>query len=380
MPIIIILTILSIGLGILSLYLFKTRKNINNEVENENNKINSQNQELKEKLNKLYQEYEQINDNLLKINKEINNVIVEKDRLIIERERESAILEQIRLALKEQQKDANSAFENYCDILDKSYTTKETQLKQEFVSYCLLLEKDFEEKNKDYDILLSQLKNNYDKEQDKLIENNNKLIETLKIEKEAAAAAYECEKAVIEDELNQLRATKEAAMKAFLREEEVKKHKEFHSVQPTESDFKDIQLLEKIIPELRNQRTILKVIWQEYYQKSTQEMCKRILKTTNKVCGIYKIKNQVNGLCYVGQAKNIDERWKTHMKCGLGVETEGQGKKLHEAMKKYGVHNFTFEVLEECPEEMLNEKEAFYIEIEQAYTCGYNLTKGNNKK
>ena len=68
------------------------------------------------------------------------------------------------------------------------------------------------------------------------------------------------------------------------------------------------------------------------------------------------------------------------MKCGLGVETEGQGKKLHEAMKKYGVHNFTFEVLEECPEEMLNEKEAFYIEIEQAYTCGYNLTKGNNKK
>lgn len=28
------------------------------------------------------------------------------------------------------------------------------------------------------------------------------------------------------------------------------------------------------------------------------------------ICGIYKITNQVNGKCYIGQSINIEKRWK----------------------------------------------------------------------
>ena len=35
-------------------------------------------------------------------------------------------------------------------------------------------------------------------------------------------------------------------------------------------------------------------------------------------------------------------------------------------MQKYGLENFTFEVLEKCPASELNEKEKFYIELYQA--------------
>jgi len=42
-----------------------------------------------------------------------------------------------------------------------------------------------------------------------------------------------------------------------------------------------------------------------------------------------------------------------------------------------GIWNFTFELLEECSREQLNEKEAFWIEMYQAYDLGFNSTKGN---
>ena len=46
-------------------------------------------------------------------------------------------------------------------------------------------------------------------------------------------------------------------------------------------------------------------------------------------------------------------------------------------MLEDGLWNFTFELLEECSREELNEKEKFYIELYQSYNFGFNSTNGN---
>lgn len=77
------------------------------------------------------------------------------------------------------------------------------------------------------------------------------------------------------------------------------------------------------------------------------------------------------------QKSDIDKRWKDHAKCGLGIDTP-VGNKLYKAMKEYGLNNFSFELLEECPRELLNEKEMFYIQSYQSDKFGYNSNKGIN--
>ena len=45
-----------------------------------------------------------------------------------------------------------------------------------------------------------------------------------------------------------------------------------------------------------------------------------------------------------------------------------------------GVENFTFEILEECPSEELDSKEAFWIDYFNSKVDGYNATVGNALK
>ena len=46
-------------------------------------------------------------------------------------------------------------------------------------------------------------------------------------------------------------------------------------------------------------------------------------------------------------------------------------------MQQTGVWNFTFELLEECSRDKLNQKERFWIEMYQSNKVGMNTTKGN---
>lgn len=61
-----------------------------------------------------------------------------------------------------------------------------------------------------------------------------------------------------------------------------------------------------------------------------------ILKSTEIKTGIYKITNLLTGDCYIGQAIDINKRWKEHCKCGLGIDTP-LGNKLYKAMMDYGL-------------------------------------------
>ena len=92
--------------------------------------------------------------------------------------------------------------------------------------------------------------------------------------------------------------------------------------------------------------------------------------------GDYKITNQQNQKCYIGQSVDISKRWKDHAKCGIGIDTP-VGNKLYKDMREYGIWNFSWELLEACPREQLNEKEKYYINLYQSQDFGYNSTKGN---
>lgn len=85
--------------------------------------------------------------------------------------------------------------------------------------------------------------------------------------------------------------------------------------------------------------------------------------------GIYKITYNKDGRCYIGQSINIEHRLKEHKKC------EGQSY-IHNAIKKYGLSNFTFEVVEECSRQELDEKERYWIKFYNSYENGFNQTKG----
>lgn len=91
--------------------------------------------------------------------------------------------------------------------------------------------------------------------------------------------------------------------------------------------------------------------------------------------GVYKITNLVNGNSYIGISTNIEERWKYHRKPSSWNGREAN-KTLYKAFKKYGIENFSFDVLEECAPNMLSEKEKYYISLYNTYEAGYNETTG----
>lgn len=94
--------------------------------------------------------------------------------------------------------------------------------------------------------------------------------------------------------------------------------------------------------------------------------------------GIYKITNQINQKIYVGQSNDIKRRFAQHK--SPYEQNRFAEKPLYKAFKKYGISNFTFEVIEECKIEELNDKEAYWIKQLKTliYENGYNITCGGN--
>ena len=69
---------------------------------------------------------------------------------------------------------------------------------------------------------------------------------------------------------------------------------------------------------------------------------------------------------------NLADRWKQHIKRGIGAETPTRNK-LYPAMLEYGVENFTFEIVEECERSKLNEREDYWQEYFHARDYGYSI-------
>lgn len=321
-----------IFIGIIALiysnYKIKNVHIYNEEIDKQNARLREQENELLAKISKLQLESKQLefNNNLLskeedkikvKVQKEIDNL--------------STIQNKIQITLENQKEISQNAFENYCDILSQLY----------------------KDKDEEFTIFTENLRKAYAAEQERLIKQSDE----------------------IKLELESLKATRDATFAAALKEKEIKEKLAFYCLAPKDMELKDIETLDRIKKDLHNPRILSMLIWSTYFQKPMTALCNNIL-GTNTVCGIYKITNQKNDLCYIGQSVDIATRWKSHAKCGLGIDTPA-GNKLYKAMQDYGIWNFSWELLEECTRDQLDAKEKYYIELYQAYQYGYNSNAGN---
>lgn len=92
--------------------------------------------------------------------------------------------------------------------------------------------------------------------------------------------------------------------------------------------------------------------------------------------GIYKITNKINNNCYIGLSVDIERRWKDHISRSCDSGNKEYDKVLYQAFRKYGIENFSFEVLEECLPKELKEKEKYWIAYFDSFHHGYNCTQG----
>lgn len=93
-------------------------------------------------------------------------------------------------------------------------------------------------------------------------------------------------------------------------------------------------------------------------------------------CGIYKITNLINHKNYIGQSINIERRWKDEKDRAFNQNSNSYNSALSQSFRKYGLSNFSFEILEQCDIKDLDVKEIFYIEKYNSYYNGYNETTG----
>lgn len=168
-----------------------------------------------------------------------------------------------------------------------------------------------------------------------------------------------------------MRATNDAAVAAAKRAEEMKDQLAFYRIQLSEIDVNEIDMLRSVEPYLRDKEPLNKIIWKCYYEKPTTDMIGRVVGSGVKT-GIYKITEIATGKCYVGQAANIAERWKQHIKRGVGADAPTRNK-LYPAMIAAGPENFTFEVIEECPRALLDEREDYWQDYFKAKEFGYSI-------
>lgn len=90
---------------------------------------------------------------------------------------------------------------------------------------------------------------------------------------------------------------------------------------------------------------------------------------------IYKITNNINQKKYIGKTeRDINIRWQEHLR---HIDTLIH-LPLYKALKKYGKENFSIEIIEECDNLMLDDREIYWINYYQTYGkhLGYNCTGG----
>lgn len=88
--------------------------------------------------------------------------------------------------------------------------------------------------------------------------------------------------------------------------------------------------------------------------------------------GIYKIANTNNEKVYIGQSTNIEECWKQHKQA---IQTSDKSWYPLARKESDGVDDFTFEVLQQCKAEELDELEDYWVDYYKSYVNGYNQIK-----
>lgn len=176
--------------------------------------------------------------------------------------------------------------------------------------------------------------------------------------------------------LADLQAKQLAYIQAQQRQEKIDSNQDYYRLALDEIDINDITLLRELQPRFVKKESIDKLIWEVYYKPAYDILTARLFPKAIKYCGIYRITDLTTGKSYIGQSVDIKERFRQHIKSAL---TYGKAtNKLYSTMQKSGVHNFTFEILEEVSRENLNERETYWIEFYKTKDFGLNTTRGGS--
>lgn len=76
---------------------------------------------------------------------------------------------------------------------------------------------------------------------------------------------------------------------------------------------------------------------------------------------IYQIENLINHKKYVGSTNNPQRRKKEHFNASKWKSCSSYNYPLQKAIRKYGVDNFIFSIIEECDNNIVSEREQYYI-------------------
>lgn len=285
-------------------------------------------------------EYEKLRINLESCRDNLSKEIDEKHSQVIKLRGEEKVLQAniANLAVTEEQIRTNmeTAIEQRSEALSKEY--REAELAHA----------------KEYEIIMIDAVEDFNKEW------NKKVDELLEIKRQIADK-HKIYEAIVED---QRRKARQKADENFCR------------LTISEEDLKEIEKIREITPYLKNPEVLNKVLWTSYYQKPYQDLIARLFNVT-KPSGIYKITCLPDSKIYIGQSVNVPNRFSEHIKRGLGAEPATKNR-LYSAMKKWGVENFTFELMEEVPKDKLNERERYWIDYFQSaeFDIGLNGNKG----
>jgi group I intron endonuclease len=127
-----------------------------------------------------------------------------------------------------------------------------------------------------------------------------------------------------------------------------------------------------VVKHLKNPTPLYKAIYEIYYKNKVNDLVLRVV-GAERVSGIYKITHIDSGKCYVGQSVDIGDRWKQHIKRGVGAEPLTNNK-LYPAMMELGVQNFIFEIAETTTDvDRLSEMEKYWQEFYKAKEFGYSI-------
>ncbi len=208
-----------------------------------------------------------------------------------------------------------------------------------------------------------------DKRQEEYLQMQNDFVDQFREENSKKLIAAQ----ELTTKLDTLRSEANAAVEVAKRHAEEENFNRFHSLTMGQNSLNDIRRLEEIVPSLSTEagEAIAKVIWKVYYEKPYTDLVGRVI-GSGRHTGIYRITNINTQMCYVGQAVDIADRWRQHIKRAIGAEPRTQNK-LYPAMYKEGLENFTFEIIEECDQSQLNKQEDYWQEFYKAKEYGYSI-------
>lgn len=335
-------------------------------------KIKDLEKEYLEKEKQLDQEYHQKLDileaqnNKLYIQQQNTIAQIQTDKDIWEKEKAQELLDftkqtkeleiQVR-SLEERRENIIQTLENEAKQSGEIFKTQQIQIAEEQI------EKAKKELFSDYEKAKEDAKQTYLETLSDMVTN---------VMSEYGIKSKELEEVLVK--LEEAHAKADAAVKANKRAEMEKQQKDFYRIQLSPEDLEEIKRLREVEQYLRQKEPLNKVIYKCYYEKPLTSMIGRVL-GNRKITGIYKITNLDNGMCYVGQSVDVADRWRQHVKRGVGAEPVTQNK-LYPAMKSIGVENFMFELIEECKGNELTPREKYWTDFYQAQTYGYTVKKG----